>query len=224
MACACRPLPRRFFLPSPEVVAPALLGKLLVRRRGGDEVRARIVETEAYLGRGDAAAHAARGLTPRTAVLFGEPGRAYIYLAYGLHWCLNVSTLPAGEAGGVLLRAAAMDGGLNLSGPGRLTRQLGIGASFNHCDLTRPGALFFADDGWRPEAIAVSARIGITQAAELPYRYFLEGHAAVSGRRQAVITRRPAPSPIAPGARGRIYSEILHGNGTRIPHSRRRRP
>jgi DNA-3-methyladenine glycosylase len=206
MRCIYKALPRRFFLPSPEIVAPALLGKLIVRRAAGREWRARIVETEAYLGRNDAAAHAARGLTPRTAVLFGEPGRAYIYLAYGLHWCLNVSTLPPGDAGGVLLRAAAA-GRADWSGPGRLTRGLRIGKSFNGADLTRPGPLFLADDGWRPPAVAVSARIGIRTAVELPYRYFLEGHPAVSAPRTPVLARHPAPSPIAPRAPGRIYSQ-----------------
>ncbi len=215
-----RPLPRSFFLPAPDLVAPALLGKLIVRRARGRETRARIVETEAYLGRNDAAAHAAHGLTPRTAVLFGEPGRAYIYLAYGLHWCLNVSTLPAGEAGGVLVRAAEGEGALR--GPGRLTRGLAIGAELNGCDLTRPGPLFFADDGWRPATIAVSARIGITQAAELPYRYFVEGHAAVSAPGTPVLARLSAASPIARKARGQLYSGILHGHGIRT--SRPRQP
>jgi DNA-3-methyladenine glycosylase len=107
----------------------------------------------------------------------------------------------------VLLRAAEAGPGRNLNGPGRLTRGLAIGPACNGADLTRPGPLFLADDGWRPEAIAVSARVGITRAAELPYRYFLEGHAAVSTRRMPVIARLRDASPIAPDARGRIYSE-----------------
>ncbi|MGH9481260.1 MAG: DNA-3-methyladenine glycosylase [Terriglobales bacterium] len=188
MRSNCKPLPRRFFLHSPTVVAPALIGKLLIRRQGGRERRARIVETEAYLGQGDAAAHAAAGLTARTAILFGEPGRAYIYLIYGMYLCLNVSTLPAGEAGGVLFRAAEEVGGEAaagalrgaLTGPGRLTRGLGIGAALNGCDLTRRGPLYLADDGGVPPAIAVTARVGIRKAVELPYRYCWAGHAAVS--------------------------------------------
>jgi len=187
------------------VVAPGLLGKLLVRRQGGREQRARIVETEAYLGEDDAAAHAAAGRTARTAVLFGPPGRAYVYRIYGLHWCLNVSTLPEGQAGGVLFRAAG-----ELSGPGRLTRGLAVGGALNGCDLTRPGALFLADDGYRPASIAVTARVGIRKAADLPYRYYLEGEAAVSRPRGPVLQRL---SPIAPERRGRVYSGIpCHGH------------
>ena len=189
----------------PTTVAPALLGKLLIRRQRGRELRARIVETEAYLGQDDAAAHAAAGLTARTAVLFGPPGRAYIYLIYGLHWCLNVSTLPEGQAGGVLLRAAG-----EWSGPGRLTRGLDIDAGLNGWDLTRPGPLFLADDGTLPASIAVTARVGIRKAAQLPYRYFIEGEAAVSRPRGPVLTRF---HPIAPERRGRVYSGIpCHGH------------
>jgi DNA-3-methyladenine glycosylase len=99
------PLPPDFYLPDPREVARALLGKILVRRERRQLLAASIVETEAYLGQDDPAAHAAAGRTARNYVLFGPPGRAYVYLAYGNHWCLNVSTLPAGEAGGVLFRA-----------------------------------------------------------------------------------------------------------------------
>src|SRR5487761_723589 len=99
-----KPLPASFFNRNPSVVARSLLGKVLLRH--GRSLRVgRIVETEAYLGAGDAAAHAAAGETERNAVLFGPPGRAYVYLSYGLHYCLNVSCLPAGDAGCVLLRA-----------------------------------------------------------------------------------------------------------------------
>ncbi len=171
-------------MPSPTEVAPALLGKLLIRRDARGERRARIVETEAYLGENDAAAHAAAGLTPRTAPLFGAPGHAYIFLIYGLHLCLNVSTLPEGQAGGVLFRAAALETAdadpRALSGPGRLTRGLDIGMEFNRHDLTRPGALVLADDGWRPARIAATPRLGITRARELPYRYLIVDHPAVS--------------------------------------------
>ena len=185
-------LPRAFFNRDPTEVAPELLGRLLIRQGGAGERRARIVETEAYLGEGDAAAHAAAGLTPRTKFLFGEPGHAYVYLIYGLHWCLNVSTLPAGQAGGVLFRALADETGADsgaLSGPGRLTRSLEITGKLNGCDLTRRGPLFLADDGWRPAGIAATARVGIRKAAELPYRYFIEGHAAVSPPRGPVLRR-----------------------------------
>ncbi|MGH9488311.1 MAG: DNA-3-methyladenine glycosylase [Terriglobales bacterium] len=211
MGCTCKPLPRTFFLPSPVLVAPALLGKLLIRRWRGRIWRARLVETEAYLGRGDAAAHSAAGPTARNRVLFGEPGHAYLYLIYGMHLCLNVSTLPAGEAGCVLLRAAADAGGGPISGPGRLTRALHIPHSLNGGDLTSAGALFLADDGFRPEEILVSARIGISKAAQLPYRFFLPGQPAVTQPRRPVLQRlqgAAALSPIATAPAQRLYSGI----------------
>jgi DNA-3-methyladenine glycosylase len=232
MRSNCKPLPPAFFLPLPTVVAPALIGKLLIRRLGGHERRARIVETEAYLGTSDAAAHASHGLTRRTAILFGPPGRAYIYLSYGIHLCLNVSTCAEGEAGGVLFRAAfewrgplrgsaarpafaraglgtpepqtgaapsfAAAGDYRaLSGPGKLTRGLAITADLNGCDLTRPGPLFLAtdlaidpaEDNAARGSIVITTRVGISKAAEQPYRYYLEGHPAVSGRRTPVLGR-----------------------------------
>ena len=94
-----------FFNRDPRQVARALLGKLLIRKTPRGILAGRIVETEAYLGQGDAAAHAAAGKTARNAVLFGPPGRAYVYLIYGNHYCLNVSCLPDGIPGGVLFRA-----------------------------------------------------------------------------------------------------------------------
>lgn len=94
-----------FFNRDPRRVARSLLGKLLVRKTPRGILAGRIVETEAYLGQGDAAAHSAAGRTERNAVLFGPPGRAYVYFIYGTHYCLNVSCLPDGIAGGVLFRA-----------------------------------------------------------------------------------------------------------------------
>ncbi|MGN6591723.1 MAG: DNA-3-methyladenine glycosylase [Terriglobales bacterium] len=182
MPSTCRPLPRAFFRPSPDLVAPALLGKLLVCRLGPQERRVRLVETEAYLGSGDRAAHSAAGRTPRNAVLFGPPGHAYVYFIYGMHFCLNVSTLPDGVAGGVLFRAAEEDGlpPRALAGPGRLTRALGIDLSLNGWDLTTPGRLFLADDGFRPARVARGPRIGIRHDIHLPLRFFLPGHRAVT--------------------------------------------
>ena len=94
-----------FFNRDPRRLARALLGKLLIRKTPGGILAGRIVETEAYLGKGDAAAHAAAGRTPRNSVLFGPPGHAYVYFIYGNHYCLNVSCLPDGVPGGVLFRA-----------------------------------------------------------------------------------------------------------------------
>src|SRR5947209_18561542 len=97
-----QPLPRKFYARDPREVSRDLLGKVLVRREGKKLLSGRIVEVEAYLGNDDPAAHAASGRTARNAVLFGPPGFAYIYFIYGNHYCLNVSTLPDGVAGGVL--------------------------------------------------------------------------------------------------------------------------
>src|SRR6476469_9276797 len=98
-------LRRAFFNRDPRTVARELLGKLIVRRDGRKQLAGRIVEVEAYLGAGDLAAHAAAGHTARNAVIFGPPGHAYIYFIYGVHYCLNLSCLPDGEAGGILIRA-----------------------------------------------------------------------------------------------------------------------
>ncbi|MEO6966372.1 MAG: DNA-3-methyladenine glycosylase, partial [Acidobacteriaceae bacterium] len=139
-----RQLPRSFFDMPPERVARALLGKILVRHSAGQQQMAgRIVETEAYLGEQDPAAHAASGRTARNAVLFGPPGHAYVYHIYGIHQCLNVSCLPDGTPGCVLLRALEplevvggmrRNRGLDISagiqqiasGPGKLCQALGV--------------------------------------------------------------------------------------------------
>ena len=195
-------LPRAFFLPPPDVVAQSLLGKLLLRRLPGGWLAGRIVETEAYFGAHDAAAHAAAGRTPRNAVLWGAPGHAYVYFIYGMHSCLNVSCEPAGAAGCVLMRAleplegfaemAALRGlgsgaspHLLTSGPGRLCQAFGITrAAVNGLDLLDPESeLQLAEDSWRPDAIEVTARIGISKAAERPLRFVVAGNAYVSGRR-----------------------------------------
>ena len=202
------PIPPDFYLPDPRVVARALLGKLLVRRHdrcasGASLVAGRIVETEAYLGSDDPAAHAAAGRTARNYVLFGPPGRAYVYLAYGNHWCLNVSTLPAGKAGGVLFRALEPVAGIEqmaaargfaavpdrdallTSGPGRLAQALGVTRlGDNDKDFCDPSSdLVIVDDGYRPRRIMVTPRIGISKAVERPLRYFIAGNRFVSGRK-----------------------------------------
>jgi DNA-3-methyladenine glycosylase len=195
-------LPRQFFARDPRRVARDLLGKVLVRRQGRKLLAARIVEVEAYLGQDDPAAHAAAGRTLRNAVLFGPPGRSYVYFIYGNHYCFNVSCLPDGTPGGVLFRAlepllgveemaaaraivASGAGGLPklTSGPGRLAEAFGITrVRDNGKDLTDPGSdLWIADDGYaRPRAL-VTPRIGITKAAERPLRYVIAGSVFVSG-------------------------------------------
>ncbi len=199
-------LKREFFNRDPQIVARELLGKLLVRREGRNILAGRIVEAEAYLGAADPAAHAYNGRTPRNAVLFGPPGHAYVYFIYGNHYCTNVSCMPEGDAGCVLLRAMepvlcleamAAARGLELaeqapasqlrlisSGPGRMSAALGITrARDNGKDLTtRRSDLWFSDDGYLPERIAVTPRIGIKKATDEPLRFVIAGNQFVSGR------------------------------------------
>lgn len=195
-------VPPKFYARDPACVGHELLGKVLVREEHGKLLTARVVEVEAYLGSDDPAAHAAAGRTPRNQVLFGPPGRAYVYFIYGNHYCLNVSCLPDGVAGGVLFRAleplegiAAMtrarritlrrDRDLRLltSGPGRLAQAFGVTRiRDNDKDLTRADSdLRIEDDGFCVPKIMVTPRIGIVKAAELPLRYLIAGNPFVSG-------------------------------------------
>ena len=200
-------LPRDFFNRDPTTVGRQLLGKLLIRREGRKLLAGRIVENEAYLGADDPAAHAYAGPTPRNAVLFGPPGHAYVYFIYGNHYCLNVSCMPEGLGEGVLLRgmepvfglgemadargldlpASPHTGQLRLlsSGPGRMSEALSITrVRDNGKDLTsRRSDLWFADDGYRPERIAATPRIGIRKAVEQPLRFVIAGNPFVSARR-----------------------------------------
>lgn len=202
-----RPLERSFFNRDPREVVRDLLGKILVRREMGAVRAGRIVEAEAYLGSNDAAAHAAAGETARNRVLFGPPGHAYVYFTYGMHFCLNVSCMPEGEAGCVLIRALepvagisrmAMARGLALpnrkrprelrllaTGPARLCEAMEITRERdNGKDLTtRTSDLWIGDDGYVPEGIIRTPRIGITKSRELPLRYFVAGNEFVSGKK-----------------------------------------
>lgn len=156
-----RILPRRFYSRATVEVARALLGCVLeFSGRGG-----RISEVEAYLPEGDEAAHARRGRTARTGVLFGEPGHAYVFLNYGIHHCLNVVAEPAGTPGCVLIRAVEGLGG----GPGKLTRNAGITLAENGCDLTS-GPIVIRS-GRPPAAIDATPRVGIRRSAGLVLRF-----------------------------------------------------
>jgi DNA-3-methyladenine glycosylase len=198
-----------FFNRDPRRVARALLGKLLIRKTPSGILAGRIVETEAYLGEGDAAAHTAVGRTPRNSVLFGPPGYAYVYFIYGNHYCLNVSCLPDGVPGGVLFRAMEPVAGIEQmaeargvdltsdvdlknvsvlrkisSGPGCLSEAMDITRERdNGKSLVSPRSdLHIADDGYRVRRITVTPRIGIVKSAEHPLRYFIAGSEFVSGR------------------------------------------
>jgi DNA-3-methyladenine glycosylase len=186
------PLPRRFFARNSVVVARALLGCLLVHRTPAGVLAGRIVETEAYRGPDDPASHAYRR-TRRSEIMFGRPGVAYVYLSYGVHWCLNVVTEDHGAPGAVLLRALEPIAGVALmrrrvpavraarlaSGPGRLTRAMDVRGRHNGADLTR-SALYIGEAGRRRGRIVAGPRIGINAAADRPWRFGLAGHPALS--------------------------------------------
>ncbi len=191
------PLPRRFYLRPARAVARDLLGCVLVARRRGTITAGRIVETEAYLGPEDKASHAA--LRPGSRALFyGEGGFAYVYLNYGMHCCLNAIAGGAGSPGCVLIRAlepvmglAAMarrrgvpqDSARLASGPGNLTRALGITLADNGADLTQGRLTIEPPAEPRDFRIASGPRVGITRSANLRLRFWVADNRYVSARR-----------------------------------------
>lgn len=193
-SCAAGRLGRAFFDRPPDGVAHDLVGAAIVLGEGSSELRALIVETEAYGGSDDSASHAFRGSTNRCEVMFGPPGVLYVYRIYGLHWCLNVVTEGSGTASAVLLRAAELcarpDGDLrptpksvHLAGPGNLTRGLGVTGADNGsdcCDDSVSRVAFYENATVDLGSVARSARIGISRGRERLSRYFLDGHPAVT--------------------------------------------
>ena len=199
-------LKRTFFNRDPRLVCRDLLGKLIVRSDGEQKIAGRLVEVEAYLGEDDLAAHAAAGHTERNAVLWGPPGHAYVYFIYGVHHCLNISCLPRGQAGCILIRALEPISGIRemarareladyefisrsdfrklTSGPGRLCEALGITRKRdNGKDMVSARSdLQVMDDGYKAGEIAVTPRIGITKSSEMPLRYVIAGNQFVSRR------------------------------------------
>lgn len=182
-------LPRSYFAGPTLTVARSLVGKYLVRDTGGSLVAGKIIEVEAYVGPHDKACHASRGRTPRTDVLFGPPGVAYVYLIYGMYHCLNVVTERDGYPAAVLIRAIEIDGRL-IDGPGRLCRALEIDLSLNRIDMTIGKALWFEDRGGRvlPRHVGAHPRIGVDYAgvwAKKPYRFRLQSEPATPPARRA---------------------------------------
>jgi DNA-3-methyladenine glycosylase len=186
-------LPREFYDRDAVSVARDLLGTLLGHRvevegGGTGEVRVgRVVETEAYLGPHDLAAHSARGRTARTEVMFGPPGFAYVYLIYGMHHCLNAVTGPGREASAVLIRAVEpvrhVEG--DTRGPGRLCRALAIDRRRNGHDLVSPDLFFAAPGRSRPLEVVAAPRVGVAYAgewADRPLRFYVAGSPFVSKR------------------------------------------
>lgn len=180
-----RKLPRAFYDRDTTLVAQELLGKHLVHVVDGARRVGRIVETEAYLGPHDLAAHSAKGLTARTRPMFGPPGHAYVYLIYGMHWCMNVVTQPAGHASAVLLRAIEPVQGVEgrTQGPALLCKAMGIDGRYTGHDLLGDD-LYIADprDGL-PFAIVKRPRIGVDYArhwARRLLRFYIRGNPFVS--------------------------------------------
>ena len=183
-------------------VAPRLLGSVL--RRG--EVACRITEVEAYDGSGDPGSHAFRGPTARNAVMFGPPAHLYVYFTYGMHFCCNVVCGPEGRASAVLLRAGQVVDGLEVArgrrpaarhdrdlarGPARLCQALGIGADANGHDLTEE-PLTLVPAAERVERVRTGPRVGLRQAADRPWRFWVADDPTVSTYRPA--TRRTTGS------------------------------
>lgn len=185
-------LTRAFFARHSSVVAPDLLGKILVV----GPCTGRITEVEAYGGSDDAASHAARGQTPRNAVMFGPAGVLYVYFTYGMHHCANIVTGPVGDAQAVLLRGVEPLEGLDemrtrrpkarrvrdlANGPGKLCAAFDLDLRHNGLDLAKVDAGVF-DDGGASASIVVTPRVGISKAVDLPWRWLATGRAIVVHR------------------------------------------
>jgi DNA-3-methyladenine glycosylase len=178
-------LPRTFYERDTILVAQELLGKHLIHRSDGVERVGRIVEVEAYLGPHDLAAHSAKGLTPRTKVMFGPPGHAYVYLIYGIHYCINVVTQPEGQASAVLLRALEpimnIDG--RTQGPGLLCKAMHIDKRLDGHDLLSDDLYIAAPAQAERVTIVKRRRIGVDYAghwAKRLLRFYISGNPFVS--------------------------------------------
>lgn len=191
-------------------LAPRLLGAVIASDVGGETVRIRLTEVEAYAGSDDPASHAFRGPTPRTAVMFEEAGHLYCYFTYGMHWCANIVCGVEGSAAAVLLRAGQVVDGLAVAqrrrpasrqerdlarGPARLATCLALGRDQNGVDLCDPTATVRLES--LPEvmgAFATGPRVGISAATERPWRFWTPGELSVSPFRST------AARPTAPDA------------------------
>jgi DNA-3-methyladenine glycosylase len=187
-------LSRSYFARPTLQIARSLLGKFLVRTNGAGMVAGKIIEVEAYVGPADRASHASRGRTPRTDVMFGTPGVAYVYLVYGMHHCFNVVTEREGYPAAVLIRAVEIDGEL-VDGPGRVCKRMGIDRRLNRLDLTAGDGLWLEDRALRvrPIDVGIFPRIGVDYAGEWakkPWRFRLMISANKQGRLPA---RQPPP-------------------------------
>ncbi|MBI3326196.1 MAG: DNA-3-methyladenine glycosylase [Nitrospinae bacterium] len=191
-------LPHGFYEQPTVTVAQQLLGKYLVRGHPQGGTAGKIVETEAYVGPDDKASHASKGRTPRTTIMFGPAGYAYVYLIYGFHHCFNIVTEMQGYPAAVLIRAVEPVEGIELmrarrrthdarnltNGPGKVCQAFAIDRSFNGADVCGD-VLFVEDRGDSPPAIVLTTRVGVEFAGpwkDKPWRFYIRGHAAVSRR------------------------------------------
>jgi len=215
-----KPLPRRFYQPSANAVAPALLGHWLIRNTPSGPCGGPIVETEAYLV-GDPACHGSPGPTARNRVMFGEPGHAYVYFIYGNYFCMNVVCRPPGVAEAVLIRAVEVALGEErmlkrrplaaprdlTNGPGKLCMAMDIDRSLDGVDLCDAGSPLFiarnpsvASFCKQRGRLMTTTRIGLTKAAHLPLRFCLPGSTFVSQRKggRAVLESQKRRKPRKP--------------------------
>lgn len=188
------PLPRSFYARSPLKVAPDLLGKILCHEKKGTLTSGRIVEVEAYLGLEDPASHAYRGETPRTKIMFGPPGFVYVYFSYGSHFCMNLVTGKDGVASAVLIRALEPLEGVDImkrrrkkqklmdltSGPGKLTKALGIQGKQNGLDITQKPLWIYEDRLSSSMKWARSPRVGVSRATKRLYRFYVKNSEFIS--------------------------------------------
>lgn len=199
------PLPPEFYDRETELVARDLLGAVLESVTPYGVAAGRIVETEGYLGEHDPACHAAAGRTARTEWLYGPPGVAYVYFIYGVHWCVNAVTRPAGLPSAVLIRAIEPVVGIELmqlrrraarndrelaNGPGKLCEALGVTGEHNGMPLDRPPLIIRAGSPVADDSVLVTPRVGITKAADWPLRWLVRGSEFVSKGRGAVFGSR----------------------------------
>jgi DNA-3-methyladenine glycosylase len=197
-----------------DVVAPALLGCWVVTDRPEGRVVLRLTELEAYSGAGeDPASHAHRGPTPRAAIMFGPPGRLYVYFSYGVHWCANVVVGPEGRGSAVLLRAGEIVAGEPVArsrrpaararrdlarGPARLTQALAIGPGDRGADLLDPMSPVRLHAGPPPATVATGPRVGISVATDLPWRFWDPSSDTVSPFRPGGRKTRRGPGQDRP--------------------------
>jgi DNA-3-methyladenine glycosylase len=197
-------IPDRWCRPSPEL-APELLGWLLTHVSDTGTVTVALTEVEAYDGAADPASHAFRGPTRRSAVMFGPAGRLYVYFSYGMHWCANVVCGPEGQASAVLLRSGRVIEGVDVArrrrgervpdralarGPACLTQAIGIDGGCNGADLLDGGRLVLEPSGVGAQ-VASGPRVGVSAAADVPWRFWIRGDDTVSTYRRSP---RAAPS------------------------------